>query len=93
MSGSIAEKSFIKVEKYPANWSSYGKAAGPIRNSIMVNTFPDIVMVFHESIDSLKGSKGTKSFLMLLKKNIESSSNYKPIIYFNGIMYDLNDLI
>lgn len=68
LSGSIAENLSVKVEKYPDNWSSHGKAAGPIRNSTMVNTLPDIVMVFHESIDSLKASKGTRSCLMLLKK-------------------------
>lgn len=27
----------VEVEKYPANWNQYGRAAGPIRNKAMLN--------------------------------------------------------
>lgn len=34
------------VEKYPADWSSHGRAAGPIRNQLMVDKGADICLAF-----------------------------------------------
>lgn len=36
----------IKATPFPAKWSTYGNAAGPIRNQEMVDTKPDIVVAF-----------------------------------------------
>lgn len=37
----------IPVEKYPADWTTYGKAAGPIRNrQMLVEGKPDYVVAF-----------------------------------------------
>jgi hypothetical protein len=37
----------VKVEVYPADWLTHGKAAGPIRNSEMLRrSCPDVVVVF-----------------------------------------------
>ena len=46
-----------------ANWSKWGKRAGPIRNKQMLNENPDIQMViaFHNDISV---SKGTKDMVM-----------------------------
>lgn len=35
-----------KVERFEANWNTYGSQAGPVRNREMVNTRPDIVLAF-----------------------------------------------
>jgi hypothetical protein len=44
------------VERYPARWSTYGRAAGPIRNQQMLDEGkPDVVEAFHDHIRSSKG--------------------------------------
>lgn len=43
------------VEAYPAEWRNYGKAAGFIRNKVMLETKPDIVLAFQKN-----GSRGTQ---------------------------------
>lgn len=57
----IAEAYEIEVEKYPAEWDKYGRAAGPIRNKQMLDEGkPDLVIGFSEDY---KESKGTKNML------------------------------
>lgn len=42
-----AECYFLEVEEYPAEWNTYGKAAGPIRNQRMLEEGkPDFVVAF-----------------------------------------------
>ncbi len=54
------------VESYPANWSRYGRAAGPIRNQQMLDKGkPDLVIVFHSDIEN---SKGTADMVRRAKK-------------------------
>src|SRR3954471_22010862 len=36
----------ITVERFPADWTRLGRAAGPIRNETMVQTHPDLVLAF-----------------------------------------------
>ena len=40
-----------------AKWKQYGKAAGVIRNSEMLDMNPDLVLAFHDSIETSKGTK------------------------------------
>jgi PD-(D/E)XK nuclease superfamily/YspA, cpYpsA-related SLOG family len=50
----------ITVERYPVTageWAKYGKAAGPLRNKIMVDSKPDGVAAF--VLDGSKGATGT----------------------------------
>ena len=45
--GQWAEVKAITCHVYRAKWAEYGKAAGPIRNSIMLNEGnPDLVLAF-----------------------------------------------
>lgn len=53
----------MRVIAYPADWS-LGKRAGPIRNQKMLDDNPELVLVFHEDLDS---SKGTKDMLSRIK--------------------------
>lgn len=41
-----AEKHGIPGETFKAEWNKYGRAAGPIRNSAMLETRPDLVIAF-----------------------------------------------
>ncbi len=42
---------------YPANWTRYGRAAGPIRNKQMLDSGkPDLVVAFHNHIEESKGT-------------------------------------
>ena len=62
----IANELGIPVEKYPADWKKYGRAAGPIRNKKMLDDGKsDIVLAFH---NHLLHSKGTKNMCTIAKK-------------------------
>jgi hypothetical protein len=49
----------LDVVEVPANWTRYGKAAGPIRNDRMLKFKPHLVIAFHENIDASRGTKDT----------------------------------
>jgi hypothetical protein len=47
LAGCWAESHGIAVMVFPANWARHGKAAGPIRNSLMLaEGYPDLVVAF-----------------------------------------------
>ncbi len=52
----------FKVEKYPADWKTYGKSAGPRRNKQMAE-ISDYVICFWDG-----KSRGTKSMIEFSKK-------------------------
>ena len=57
IAGHIAKALGMDVVAYPADWNTHGKAAGPIRNSMMLrHERPDLVLAFHPD---LKHSRGT----------------------------------
>jgi len=61
-----ARRMGLEVEPYPAEWKKYGKAAGPIRNRVMLTEGkPDLVVAFHTEIEK---SKGTKNMLEIAEK-------------------------
>jgi len=61
-----AEYLGIPVMKFPAQWDSYGRAAGPIRNKQMLEEGkPDLVLAFHTNIAE---SKGTKNMIKIAKE-------------------------
>ena len=53
---------------YPANWNLYGRAAGTIRNLLMLTENADvsIVLAFHENIAA---SKGTAHMIKLAQEH------------------------
>jgi hypothetical protein len=56
----------FQVEGYPAQWNKYGRAAGPIRNTQMLEEGkPDLVIAFH---NNLSNSKGTKNMVEQVQK-------------------------
>lgn len=69
----------LKIEcvQYDADWKTYGKAAGPIRNQEMVNSLEKyaslgyniIVLGFHDDIEK---SKGTKDCLNRARKKFKN---------------------
>jgi hypothetical protein len=62
MAKNIATELGIPFKEYLAEWSKYGRAAGPLRNERMLEDNPDIelVVAFHKNISQ---SKGTKNML------------------------------
>lgn len=57
------------IEAYPADWKTYGKAAGPIRNKeMLLKGRPNLVIAFLS-----KGSIGTKDMIKQAKEaNVET---------------------
>lgn len=56
----------IPVHAYPAPWSTHGKAAGPIRNRLMLSAeHPDLVIGF---TDNWAKSKGTKDMIRIARE-------------------------
>jgi predicted Rossmann fold nucleotide-binding protein DprA/Smf involved in DNA uptake len=40
-----AKERWIKISRYPADWTKYGKAAGPIRNLLMATVADALIAV------------------------------------------------
>lgn len=58
LAGQEATRLGIPVTVFPAQWEKYGRGAGPIRNSQMLDEFkPDLVEAFHNNIEQSKGTK------------------------------------
>ena len=52
----------IPVKLFPANWSKYGKSAGPIRNGAMANYADGLIVIWD------KKSSGTLNMLSQMMK-------------------------
>lgn len=61
LAGEWAVSNGIKVDARPANWSRYGRAAGILRNSQMLDEQPDLVIAF-------PGGKGTDDMARKARK-------------------------
>lgn len=53
----VARKSGFHISSVPADWKTYGRAAGPIRNKQMLDMGADAVYAFHQDIENSKGTK------------------------------------
>lgn len=57
LAGEIGEQIGAAVHAMPAEWSSFGRAAGPIRNRSMLEQLrPQLVLAFHDRITESKGT-------------------------------------
>ena len=66
MCKAVAKELGFKVIPFRAKWTTYGRAAGPIRNQLMLDEGkPDLVIAFHTNIEM---SKGTAGMIALAKK-------------------------
>jgi len=80
ISGYLARKRGITVYTELAKWEGYEKAAGPIRNQLMINKYhPNLVIAFHDNIEKSKGTmdmikKANKAGILV--KLITSKSLY-----------------
>jgi hypothetical protein len=58
MARDVANALHIPVEAYPAEWETYGRAAGPIRNQQMLdNGAPDLVVYFAVNLETSVGTR------------------------------------
>jgi len=55
----------VPFDPHPADWSAYGKAAGPVRNGEMLAVGPNLVIGFHNDITR---SKGTRDMLTIARR-------------------------
>ena len=55
IAGYIGKRLGFNIEAHPADWDKYGKKAGPIRNTEMVDSGTDLVLAF-----PIGNSYGTK---------------------------------
>lgn len=57
LAGDYAVANGLPHVMVPANWNHYGLAAGPIRNSWMLDLYPNLVIAFHHDLENSKGTK------------------------------------
>lgn len=82
LAGEVAIEEGMRILLYPAQWTKYGPAAGPIRNQQMLDEGkPDVVVAYH---DDLLTSKGTKDM-------IERASKAKLPIYVVNSMCEIRE--
>jgi hypothetical protein len=55
MAATWAQRAGVECEVWPAEWAAYGRAAGPIRNALMVEAGARLCLAF-----PLPGSRGTE---------------------------------
>ena len=67
LAGNLANGLGLNILRFPADWDTHGRAAGPIRNQQMLDEGqPDLVVYFHDDIEN---SKGTNDMITRAKKN------------------------
>ncbi len=57
IAGRLAQTLGMRVEEFPAEWEEYGRAAGPIRNRLMLDEGrPDLVHAFQAGMTRSRGT-------------------------------------
>jgi hypothetical protein len=57
IAGDAAQALGYEVHAHPADWDKYHRAAGPIRNTEMLQENPNLVFAFHDDIVASKGTR------------------------------------
>lgn len=74
IAGEIGRQLGFEIIECPADWTRYGKKAGPIRNQYMIDTHdPEFALLFHKDIEHSKGTKDMR------KRLIAASIGYKVV--------------
>lgn len=68
----------IRIDRYPANWTRDGYQAGFVRNALMLEKNPDIVLAFKSNFDRSLSRGGTEHMVRL---SLEAG---KPVWLFDG---------
>jgi hypothetical protein len=59
----------MEIEKFPADWKGHGRAAGPIRNKLMLTEGkPDVVWAFKDGFDHSMATGGTENMVRIAKE-------------------------
>lgn len=77
MAARLAKEAGFQVDPYPADWTRYHKAAGPIRNKqMLIEGKPDIVYAFYKHKSVSKGTANmvaqARSAEVMVEEYIES---------------------
>lgn len=67
LAGEVAQKFGWDVEVFKADWETHKKGAGPIRNKLMLEQKPDLVICFTPNILESKGTKNC--YLQAVERN------------------------
>jgi hypothetical protein len=68
LAGLWASSRHVVVKPYPADWEKHGRAAGPIRNRLMLDDFhPDLVVAFKDGFDYSLESGGTEHMVKIAR--------------------------
>jgi hypothetical protein len=51
------DRKWVAIERFPADWATHNRAAGPIRNQQMLDSGVDYVVGFHNSITDSSGTR------------------------------------
>jgi len=74
---------FLQHKQYSADWNKYNRAAGPIRNQIMVNEADALLLIWDGespgSLDILK--KATKKGLHIMEVIITHGNNKRTVVW------------
>lgn len=68
----LAPKYYCSVVRFPADWESKGKGAGPQRNREMLLCGPERIICIHEDFQNSKGTKDvfTTALTTMVRKHL-----------------------
>lgn len=68
MAGQVARVVGLDVQEFPADWRGQGKAAGHIRNRLMLDEKPDVVWAFKDGFDWTFSRGGTENMVRIAQE-------------------------
>lgn len=68
LAGVVCRKFGIPEEPHPADWIGKGRAAGPLRNQLMLSLGADYVVAFKDGFDHSLESGGTENMIRIARE-------------------------